>query len=100
VLRSDRNNQKSIGIPDGEMSPIYLGVSTNTEMGCRVCTYMVSPAENSIHAWGPMTNRKYVLGPGSNNVDIPLQPSDIWQLPFVAVTGSGCMFIVHRAFER
>ena len=33
VLRSDRNNRKSIGIPDGEISPIYLGATTKTEMG-------------------------------------------------------------------
>jgi hypothetical protein len=45
VLRSDRNNWKSIGIPDGEISPIYLGVTTNTEMGHRVCMYMVSTTE-------------------------------------------------------
>ena len=45
VLRSDRNNWKSIGIPDGEISPIYLGVTTNTETGRRVCMNMVSTTE-------------------------------------------------------
>ena len=45
VLRSDRNSRKSIGIPDGEISPIYLGVTTNTEMGRRVCTNMVRTTE-------------------------------------------------------
>ena len=45
MLQSDRNTQKSIGTPDGEISPIYLGVTTNAEVGRRVCTYMVSTAE-------------------------------------------------------
>ena len=40
-----RTVRKSFKIPDGEMIPIYLGVTTNTEMGHRVCMYMVSTAE-------------------------------------------------------
>ena len=45
MLQSDRNNWKSLGIADGEISSIYLGVTTNMETGCRVCTNIVSTTE-------------------------------------------------------
>ena len=66
VLRSDRNNWKSIGIPDGEISPIYLGATTKTEMGAQGMYIYGMFDRGSIRLWGPMTNRKYVLGPGSD----------------------------------
>jgi len=67
VLQSDRNNRKSLGIPDREISPIYLGVTTNTETGRRVCTNMVSMTKiASVRGGRWLTaNRKYVLGLGS-----------------------------------
>ena len=73
VLRSDRKSRKSIEIPDGEMSPIYLGATTKTEMGAQGMYIYGMFDRDSIRSRGPMTNRKYVLGPGSDLVDIPLQ---------------------------
>ena len=75
VLRSDRNNRKSIGIPDGEISPIYLGATTKTEMGAQGMYIYGMSNRDSVRSQGPMTNRKYVLGPGSDLADIPLH---IW----------------------
>ena len=72
VLRSDRNNRKPIGIPDGEISPIYLGATTKTEMGAQGMSIYGMFDRDSVRSRGPMTNRKYVLGPGSDLVDIPL----------------------------
>jgi hypothetical protein len=66
VLRSDRNNRKSIGIPDGEISPIYLGATTKTEMGVQGMYIYGMFDRDSVRSRGPMTNRKYVLGPGSD----------------------------------
>ena len=73
VIRSDRNNRKSIGIPDGEMSPIYLGATTKMEMGAQGMYIYGMFDRDSVRSRGPMTNRKYVLGPGSDLADIPLQ---------------------------
>ena len=72
VLRSDRNNRKSIGIPDGEISPIYLGATTKTEMGAQGMYIYGMSDRDSVRSQGLMTNRKYVLGPGSDLADIPL----------------------------
>jgi hypothetical protein len=66
VLKSDKNNQKSIGIPDGEIGPIYLEATTNTEMGHKGMYVYGKYGEDSVHLQGLMTNRKYVLGPGLN----------------------------------
>ena len=72
VLRSDRNNRESIGIPDGEISPIYLGVTTKMEMGVQGMYIYGMFDRDSVRSRRPMTNRKYVLGPGSDLADIPL----------------------------
>ena len=82
VLRSDRNSQKSIGIPDGEMSPIYLGATIKTEMGVQGMYIYGMFDRDSVRSRGPMTNRKYVLGPGSDLVDIPLH--QMWKIIFLA----------------
>ena len=77
VLQSDRNNRKSIGIPDGEISPIYLGATTKTEMGVQGMYIYGMFDRDSIRSQGPMTNRKYVLGPGS---DLRISPYSISRL--------------------
>ena len=73
VLQSDRNNRESIGIPDREISPIYLGATTKTEMGAQGMYIYGMFDRDSVRSQRPMTNRKYVLGPGSDLADIPLQ---------------------------
>jgi hypothetical protein len=51
---------------------------------------------------GLVTNLSGKIGsdPGLPLSDNQIMSRDMWQLPFAAAMGSGCMFIVYRAFER